>query len=90
MAICLQDKESALKSCQLNGTEFDSHVLRVDMAMKDGATSKPMTNGSSTAQHHDQSKSIFLGNLHFGELHYKIALSVVFISIHKQDYRKPF
>jgi len=59
-----KEKESALKSCQLNGTDFDSHVLRVDMALKDGGQdSKTMTNGSAT---HDQSKSIFLGNLHFG------------------------
>jgi len=60
-----KDKESALKSCQLNGTDFDSHVIRVDMAMKEGDGSTNQVNGS-TGKHHDQSKSIFLGNLHFG------------------------
>lgn len=67
-----KERESALKSCQLNGTEFDAHVIRVDIAMKTGAgkTGQAGAEGSAketnSSVQHDQSKSIFLGNLNFG------------------------
>jgi len=59
-----KERESALKSCQLNGTEFDGHVIRVDIAMKTGGSKDNLV--TTNSNQHDQSKSIFLGNLHFG------------------------
>jgi len=63
-----KDKECAIKSCQLNGSEFDSHVIRVDMAMKPPPTAADGNDPQQpqTTSQHDQSKSIFLGNLHYG------------------------
>ena len=47
--------EDAKKSCDLNGSEFKNHFIRVDLATaKDGTSSV-----------RDQSKAVFLGNLSF-------------------------
>ena len=57
-----QDVDSARKSCKLNGTEIDSHVIRVDIAGK-GKLDKDEGKGPE----HDQSKAVFLGNVKFNE-----------------------
>ena len=51
-----------MNSCQSNGTEIDSHIIRVDIAGK----GKPEANGNNIQQH-DQSKAVFLGNIKFSE-----------------------
>lgn len=55
--------KSAIDSCKLNGTEIDSHILRVDMA----GLGKSATNDSTSSQQHDQNKAVFLGNVKFDE-----------------------
>ena len=62
MTLNLQDVDSAIQSCKLNGTEIDSHVIRVDIAGK-GKLDKDEGKG----QEHDQSKAVFLGNVKFNE-----------------------
>jgi nucleolar protein 12 len=47
------DKESARNALVLNGTVFEEHHIRVDMAA--GTTN------------HDQKKAVFLGNVPFGK-----------------------
>jgi len=60
--IRFKDVDSARKSCKLNGTEIDSHVIRVDIAGK-GKLDKDEGKGPE----HDQSKAVFLGNVKFNE-----------------------
>ena len=50
----------------MNGTEMDSHIIRVDMAGlgKSGATT---TSGDKVKSDHDQSRAIFIGNVRFSE-----------------------
>jgi len=60
--IRFKDIESARQSCKLNGSELDSHVIRVDIAGK-GKSGKDDTK----IQEHDQTKAVFLGNVKFNE-----------------------
>jgi nucleolar protein 12 len=51
--VCFADAESAQKALVANGTVFEEHHIRVDMA--------------SGKKHHDLKKAVFLGNVPFGK-----------------------
>jgi len=84
-----KSKEDAVKSCALNGEQFDEHVIRVDMAMPSGsgkANANPDSDdksGGGKADNRDQSKSVFLGNLSFSieedavRKHFKVCGGIV-------------
>ena len=59
----LKELQSAIDSCQLNGTEIDSHIIRVDMA----GLGKSASKDGKISQQHDQNKAVFLGNVKFNE-----------------------
>ena len=52
-----------MDSCILNGTEIDSHIIRVDIA---GVGKSVATSDGKNSQH-DQGKAVFIGNVRFNE-----------------------
>lgn len=60
--LVMESREVALKCIVENGTVFEEHHLRVDLAAKPKSTESTDPTSSSTA-HPDRKKSIFLGNL---------------------------
>jgi len=87
--IRFKSKDSAVKSCELNGSDFESHVIRVDLA--DAASAGKKTDESGKVVH-DQSKSVFLGNLPFSieedavREHFKVCGEIVDVRLIRDSF----